>query len=135
MTVKIKKTPVRTSTKATGVTAARTGTAAPTPLAVNTRKELGVTQAILARMIGVSTRSIATWERGGPINEAFVRRLRELERLAAALKKVMRADFIPRWLITPNEGLGNLSPIETLERGENDRLWRTVFLMGSGLPL
>jgi DNA-binding XRE family transcriptional regulator len=102
--------------------------------AARTRKELGVTQAVFARMIGVSARSIAAWERGGAINEAALCRLREMERLAAALRKVMRADFIPRWLVTPNEGLGKLSPIEVLERGENDRLWRTVFLLGSGLP-
>src|SRR5262245_19742861 len=106
MTVRVKKSRVETSPKAAEVTSARAGAAAPTGLAVNTRKELGVTQAIFARMIGVSSRSIASWESGGPINEASVRRLLEMARLAAALKKVMRADFIPRWLVTPNEGLG-----------------------------
>ena len=47
----------------------------------------------------------------------------------------MKADFLPRWLVTPNEGLGGISPVEALERGESDRLWRAVFLLGSGLPI
>jgi hypothetical protein len=25
-------------------------------------------------------------------------------------------------------------PVEVLERGETDRLWRAVFLIGSGMP-
>jgi transcriptional regulator with XRE-family HTH domain len=99
------------------------------------RRELGVTQEIFARMIGVSARSIAGWERGSAINDGFYRRVLEMERLAKVLKKAMKTSFIPRWLATPSEGLGGLSPIETLERGQNDRFWRTVFLLGSGLPV
>jgi DNA-binding transcriptional regulator YiaG len=99
------------------------------------RRQLGVTQEIFARLIGVSARSIAGWERGGTINESSYRRVLEMERLAATLKKAMNASFIPRWLATPSAGLGGQSPIETLERGQNDRFWRTVFLLGSGLPL
>ena len=58
-----------------------------------------------------------------------------MHRLAADLKRAMKADFLPRWLVTPNEGLGGISPVEALERGESDRLWRAVFLLGSGLPI
>jgi hypothetical protein len=58
-----------------------------------------------------------------------------MRRLASALKRVMKPDFLPRWLATPNKGLGGISPVEALERGESDRLWRAVFLLGSGLPL
>jgi DNA-binding XRE family transcriptional regulator len=99
-----------------------------------TRKQLGVTQEILARLIGVSQRAVSGWEGGRPINDVSLRRVKELNRLAVELAKVMKADFIPHWLVTPNEGLGGLSPVEAMERGENDRLWRTVFLLGSGIP-
>jgi hypothetical protein len=78
---------------------------------------------------------VSAWESGGPINDVALRRVRELSRLANALKKVMRADFISRWLVTPNQGLDGISPMEAMERGENDRLWRTVFLLGSGIPI
>jgi hypothetical protein len=69
------------------------------------------------------------------INDVSLRRVKELNRLAVQLAKVMKADFIPLWLVTPNEGLGGLAPVEAMERGENDRLWRTVFLLGSGIPI
>jgi DNA-binding XRE family transcriptional regulator len=100
-----------------------------------TRRELGITQEIFARMIGVSARSVAGWEKGSPINEGSYRRVREMERLASTLKQVMKADFIPQWLVTPNEGMGGISPVQALESGANDRFWRSVFLLGSGLPL
>jgi DNA-binding transcriptional regulator YiaG len=100
-----------------------------------TRRELGITQEIFARMIGVSARSIAGWEKGSPINESSYRRVREMERLASSLKKVMKTDYIPQWLVIPNEGMGGISPLQALESGENDRFWRSVFLLGSGLPL
>jgi hypothetical protein len=37
-------------------------------------------------------------------------------------------------MTTPCEELGSLKPVEVLERGEVDRLWRMVYLMGSGMP-
>jgi DNA-binding transcriptional regulator YiaG len=124
--------PVSPPVRANRVTPA-TGHRAPDVAQV--RKELGVTQDLFARMIGVSSRSVAGWEGGASINESSARRLVEMRRLASALKRVMKPDFLPRWLATPNEGLGGISPVEALERGESDRLWRAVFLLGSGLPL
>jgi DNA-binding XRE family transcriptional regulator len=106
-----------------------------TDLVLKARKGLGVTQEVFARMIGVSARSVAGWEAGRPINEASRRRIREMMRLASSLREVMRPRFVPQWLIRPNEALGGLSPVQVLEHGETDRLWRTVFLLGSGLPI
>jgi len=100
-----------------------------------TRKELGLSQEIFARLIGVSSRSISGWERGAAINEVSARRVKEMNRLAIELKKVMRPEFIRDWLVNPIEDLGGISPLETVERGENDRLWRTVFHLGSGIPI
>jgi DNA-binding XRE family transcriptional regulator len=104
-------------------------------LVVSTRNELGLTQELFARLIGVTQRSVSSWETGGPINDAMLRRVREMDRLAAELRKSMREDFIPQWLTSPSEGLGGISPIEAMERGEGDRVWRSAFLLGSGTPL
>ncbi len=90
---------------------------------------------IFARLIGVTSRSISGWERGAAINEVSARRVKEMRRLAKALKKVMKPEFIPVWLVNPIEDLGGISPLETVERGENDRLWQTVFHLGSGIPI
>jgi len=103
-------------------------------LVLETRKSLGVTQSVFARLMGVSERAVSGWEQEKPINPGYLRRAKEMSRLAKQLKLSMKKSFIPTWLVTPNDGLGGISPVEALDRGENDRLWRTVFLLGSGMP-
>ncbi len=98
------------------------------------RSGLGVTRELFARMTGFSVRAISGWEAGRPISEAGLRRVKEMERLHDALAEGLRPEFIPRWLEAPCEGLGGLKPVEVLERGETDRLWRVVLMIGSGMP-
>jgi hypothetical protein len=95
---------------------------------------LGVTRELFARLTGFSVRAITGWEAGRPISEPGLRRVKEMGRLRAALAEGMREEFIPQWLEAPCEGLGGLKPVEVLERGESDRLWRVVLLIGSGMP-
>jgi DNA-binding transcriptional regulator YiaG len=99
------------------------------------RSALGVTRELFARMTGFSVRAISGWEAGRPISEAGLRRIKEMQRLHEALAEGMRPEFIAQWLETPCAGLGDLKPVEVLERGETDRLWRVVFLIGSGMPV
>ena len=99
------------------------------------RSGLGVTRELFARLTGFSVRPITGWEAGRPISEPGLRRVKEMGRLRAALADGMREEFIPQWLETPCEGLGGLKPVEVLERGEVDRLWRVVLLIGSGMPI
>jgi DNA-binding transcriptional regulator YiaG len=103
-------------------------------LVADVRSGLGVTREFFARLTGFSVRAITGWEAGRPISEAGLRRIKETERLRAALADGLREEFIPQWLQTPCEGLGGLKPVEALERGEVDRLWRVVLLIGSGMP-
>lgn len=103
-------------------------------LVADVRSRLGVTRELFSRLTGFSVRAITGWEAGRPISEPGLRRVREMQRLHAALAEGMREEFIPRWLETPCEGLGGLKPVEVLERGEADRLWRVALLIGSGMP-
>src|SRR4051794_15895654 len=103
-------------------------------LVADVRSGLGVTRELFARLTGFSVRAITGWEAGRPVSEPGLRRVKEMERLRAALADGMREEFIPQWLETPCEGLGGLKPVEVLERGEADRLWRVVLLIGSGMP-
>jgi len=99
------------------------------------REALGVSRNVFARMTGFSERSIIGWELGhNAVSEAGLRRVKEMDRLRRALAEVMKPSFLPTWLTRPCEELGNLKPVEILERGELDRLWRLVFLLGSGMP-
>jgi DNA-binding transcriptional regulator YiaG len=103
-------------------------------LVTDVRSGLGVTRELFARLTGFSVRAITGWEAGRPIGEPGLRRVKEMGRLRAALAEGMREEYIPQWLETPCEGLSGLKPVEILERGEADRLWRVVLLIGSGMP-
>ncbi len=103
-------------------------------LVAEVRSGLGVTREFFARMTGFSVRAIAAWETGGALSEAALARIMEMKRLRDALGDRILAGFIPEWLQNPCEGLGGAKPIEILERGETDRLWRVVLLIGSGTP-
>jgi hypothetical protein len=46
----------------------------------------------------------------------------------------MRQEFIGTWLDTPNPAFDGLKPVEVIERGEIDRIWRMVHEVGSGEP-
>jgi hypothetical protein len=102
-------------------------------LVAGVRSSLGVTRELFARLTGFSVRAITDWEAGRPISESGLRRVKEMGRLRAVLAEGMREEFIGRWLQTPCEGLGGLKPVEVLERGEADRLWRVALMIGSGL--
>jgi DNA-binding XRE family transcriptional regulator len=96
-------------------------------LVAEVRAGLGVTRESFARLIGFSVRAIAGWEAGR-------RRVLEMKQLRELLAEGIQPEFIARWLETPCEGLGGLKPVEVLERGEVDRLWRVALLIGSGMP-
>jgi hypothetical protein len=48
------------------------------------------------------------------------------------LSEVIRREAIAAWLEKPNDGFGSLKPVEVLERGEADRIWRMIYHLGSG---
>ena len=97
------------------------------------RKKIGLTRDKFARMTGFSVRTIAAWEGGSALRGA-AQRMAEMSRLQDALSRVMKHDFIATWLATPNEGFGGLKPLEVIERGELDRIWRMIYLLESGTP-
>ncbi len=103
-------------------------------LVSDTTKRLGVSQRVFAGLIGVTDRSVSTWESGGQITSIAMRRIKELNRLASELAVSMERTFIRTWLTSPLEELDGLSPLEAMDRGENDRVWRLVFFLGSGIP-
>ena len=61
-------------------------------------------------------------------------RVTEIQRLQRALAGVMRPDSIGPWLRTPNEAFSGLKPIEVIDRGEVERIWRMIYELESGIP-
>lgn len=99
----------------------------------NLRKTFGLHRPLLARMTGLSERSLASWEAGARLNKAGQRATTSVSRLLHALAEVVKKEAIAPWLDTPNPSLAGLKPVEVMERGETDRLWRMIFFLGSGV--
>jgi DNA-binding transcriptional regulator YiaG len=98
------------------------------------RQTLGLSRRVFSRLTGFSERAIADWEGGKDLSEPTRQRMTELQRLQQGLARVMKQEFIADWLQTPNDAFGGLKPIEVVERGEIDRLWRMIYLLESGQP-
>ena len=97
------------------------------------RARYGVSRSRFHRLTGFSERALANWEGMKAVpDESTTRRLRELDRLHAGLSRIIRPEFIAEWMDAPNPAFDGLKPIEVIERGEIDRLWRMIFELGSG---
>lgn len=127
----------RTSTKKTPRTARRAASRpAPADLVQEVRKGFGLTRAEFRRLSGFSERALANWESGKQAPDApTTRRLVELNRLRAALSRVIDAAELHNWLDEPNPAFGGLKPLEVIERGEVDKLWRMVHEVSAGMPM
>lgn len=89
----------------------------------------------LTRMTGYSLRSVDKWAAGEVPGEATQRRLREIGRLFEGLSEIMEASYVGKWLKAPNEAFDGSTPLQVIERGETDRIWRMIFIVESGEPL
>src|ERR1700722_20016306 len=91
------------------------------------RQELGFSRKQFARLAAASERAVADWESNQPTSPVVRKSLREAERLCCALKKTMKPEYVGEWLDAPNEAFAGLKPLDLIERGEVDRLWRMIF--------
>ncbi len=98
------------------------------------REGLGLARKDFARFAGLSERTIASWEAGMAPPPSRLSRLNELLRLQRALARVVREEAVGPWLGTPNPAFSGLKPLEVIERGEVDRLWRMIYEIESGTP-
>jgi DNA-binding transcriptional regulator YiaG len=98
------------------------------------REAMHLPRRTFSRLIGFSERAVAEWESGNQaLNELAERRLHELERLQHGLESVVKLEAIPTWFNTPNQAFDGLKPLEVVERGETDRLWRMIYFIESGV--
>ena len=98
------------------------------------RSGFGISRRLLGRLTGYSERAIAGWEAGRSLSEPSRQRMREMRRLQTALSRVIEPSVLPAWLERPNEEFGGFKPVEVIERGEVDRLWRMISELESGVP-
>jgi DNA-binding transcriptional regulator YiaG len=94
----------------------------------------GLRQETLSRMTGFSQRAVAEWARGkepsAPAKKVFV----EMDRLLDGLARLMQPKDVGRWLKEPNPAFDGSTPVQVIERGQMDRIWRMLYYAESGEP-
>lgn len=91
------------------------------------RARLGLSRKHFVGLVPMSPRNLAYLESGKPPTRPLLRHLRSLDRLVAALAEVMPDEPIGRWLQQPNKTFGGQKPIDVIDRGEVDRIWKMIF--------
>jgi DNA-binding transcriptional regulator YiaG len=93
-----------------------------------------LSQDTLTRMTGFSLRAVSKWTQGAKPSTATSRRLLEVKRLFASLERLVSPEAIGPWLKDPNPAFDGSTPLQVIERGETDRIWRMVYELESGEP-
>jgi hypothetical protein len=94
----------------------------------------GLSQETLTRMTGFSLRAVSNWTRGAKPSTATSRRFTETQRLFAALERLVSTEVIGAWLKQSNRAFDGSTPLQVIERGETDRIWRMIYELESGEP-
>ena len=135
-TVVAKPPPARTAQKA-GVTDTLLALSQPGLAGVSLRdlaQRYGISYDTLTRMTGFSLRAVSNWSQGAKPSSSTARRLTEIKRLFATLEKLVAPEAIGPWLKDPNPAFDGSTPLQVIERGETDRIWRMVYELDSGEP-
>lgn len=91
-------------------------------------------QPVLVRLTGFSPRSVAKWSQGELPSPKQETALVEMDRLLDGLSRVMEPAQVGRWLKAANPAFDGSTPLQVVERGEIDRIWRMLFDLESGQP-
>ena len=86
----------------------------------------------LSRVTGASPRSISYWNAGIAPQRSSAQKLKEVARLFDALADIIKSNAIASWLQRPNKQFDGSTPLQVMERGENDRLWRMIWQLREG---
>lgn len=89
----------------------------------------------LTRLTGYSQRAVDKWAAGGEPGAAAKKQLRELVRLFDALSDLMETRYVGEWLKTANNAFDGSTPLQVIERGEGDRIWRMIYRLETGEPI
>jgi hypothetical protein len=95
-------------------------------------KDAGMNYDMLAKSLSVSRRSISGWLSGREPERINRVRINEFGRLVAELQSIIKPEKLKTWWYQPVENFGGSTPLQVLERGESDRLWRMIWEIREG---
>ncbi len=97
-------------------------------------EKFGLRQDVLSRMTGFSLRAVAGWASGDKPSAPVRRALTEMDRLLDGLSRLMKPKEVGKWLKEPNAAFDGSTPVQVIERGQIDRVWRMLYFVESGEP-
>jgi DNA-binding transcriptional regulator YiaG len=97
-------------------------------------EKFGLRQETLSRLTGFSLRAVAGWASGKKPSAPVQRALTEMDRLLDSLSRLMEPKQVGRWLKEPNSAFDGSTPVQVIERGQIDRIWRMLYFVESGEP-
>lgn len=133
----ITKTATRKRSRTGGRVQLRSSKAASSTAEIITalKKDFGLSQSLLVHLSGYSPRSIVSWGKGTKATKPAKVKFVELNRLFEALADLTQdREEIVAWLQEPNEAFDGSTPLQVIERGEADRIWRMIYFLRSGEP-
>ena len=98
------------------------------------RTTFNMPQPFVVRLTGFSPRSVAKWSEGILPSLKQEKALVEMDRLLDGLARVMKPAQVGQWLKSPNPAFDGSTPLQVVERGEMDRIWRMLYDLESGQP-
>lgn len=106
----------------------------PAPELQEIAEKFGLRQEVVSRMTGFSLRAVAGWANGDKPSAPVRRALTEMDRLLDGLARLMKPKEVGKWLKEPNAAFDGSSPVQVIERGQIDRIWRMLYFVESGEP-
>ena len=94
--------------------------------------EAGMNYDMLAKALSVSRRSISGWLSGREPERINRVRINEFGRLVAELSTIIKPEKLKSWWNQPIANLAGSTPLQVLERGETDRIWRMIWKIRNG---
>ena len=91
-----------------------------------------VTGEIISRLTGAAPRTVAYWSAGKEPQRSSQQKLTELCRLFDALSEIVQPKSIGPWLTRSNPAFEGSTPLQVIERGEADRVWKMIWELREG---
>jgi|HubBroStandDraft_1064217.scaffolds.fasta_scaffold131301_2 hypothetical protein len=91
-----------------------------------------VTPETISRLTGTALRTVAYWKAGKEPQRSSRQKLRELCRLFDALSEIIQPKSIGPWLTRSNPAFEGSTPLQVIERGEADRVWKMIWELREG---
>lgn len=101
-----------------------------------TTERLGITQDELARITGVTPRSVARYLSGQVVPQPLTKqRLLELAYVAEQISEVLKPEDVSLWLTSPNRLLDHDSPAERIKGGDFRSVLALIEALADGIAV